>query len=127
MAENNILAVNGVWLPNPAGIEVTYSVLDKYAERSMDGKLNREIAAKKIKYTLNWPYMPDNSAFIALWNTLASLPEYATFTLPHPDGTMHTFEGYLGADLGVTMYGYWDMGAKCEARWQSLKASVIER
>lgn len=127
MAENHMLAVNGVWLPSPSGLEVTYNVLDKYAERSMDGRLNREIAAKKLKYTLNWPYMPDNAAFISLWNTLASLPEFASFTLPHPDGAMHTFEGYLGADLGVTMYAYWDMGQGCEARWQSLKATIIER
>lgn len=127
MADKNMLAVNGVWLPNPSGLEITYNVLDKYAERAMDGRLNREIAAKKLKYTLNWPYMPDNTAFISLWNTLAGLPEFASFTLPHPDGTMHTFEGYLGADLGVTMYSYWDMGAGCEARWQSLQATVIER
>ena len=71
--------------------------------------------------------MPGDSVFINLWETLASLPEYASFTLPHPDGTMHTFEGYLGADLGLTMYSYFDMGSKKMANWQSLKASVIER
>ena len=124
---SNMFAVNGMWLPNPSGLEITYIVLDKYAERSMDGKLNREIAAKKIKYTLNWPYMPGDSVFVNLWNTLAGLPEYASFTLPHPDGTMHTFEGYLGADLGLTMYSYFDMGSKKMSNWQSLKASVIER
>lgn len=124
---SNMFAVNGVWLPNPSGLEVTYSVLDKYAERSIDGVLNREIAAKKLKYTLNWPYMPGDAVFINLWETLAALPEYASFTLPHPDGTMHTFEGYLGADLGVTMYRYFDMSEQRMADWQSLKASVIER
>ena len=127
MGENNILAVNGVWLPSPSGLEVTYNVLDKYAKRSMDGKLSRKIAAKKLKYTLNWPYMPNSADFILLWDTLASLPEYAMFTLPHPDGTMHTFQGYVGAELGVTMYSYWDMGLGCEARWKNLKATVIER
>ena len=127
MGGNNILAVNGVWLPSPSGLEVTYNVLDKYAKRSMDGKLSRKIAAKKLKYTLNWPYMPNRADFILLWDTLASLPEYAMFTLPHPDGTMHTFQGYVGADLGVTMYSYWDMGRGCEARWKNLKATVIER
>ena len=69
MGENNILAVNGVWLPSPSGLEVTYNVLDKYAKRSMDGKLSRKIAAKKLKYTLNWPYMPNSADFILLWDT----------------------------------------------------------
>ena len=58
---------------------------------------------------------------------LAALPEYAMFTLPHPDGTMHTFQGYLGGDTTVTMMSYWDMGQGCESRWKNLKATVIER
>ena len=123
----NLIAVNDVWLPNPSGIKVTYSVFDKYADRSMDGLLNREISTKKIKYTLNWNYIPDSAEFVALWNLLASLPEYATITAPHPDGTMHTFEGYVGADIGVTMRSYWDMGEARMSTWQSLQASLIER
>jgi len=121
-----MLAVNGVWQPNPAGVEIAYSAMDKIAERDMAGRLYREIAAKKIKYVLNWPYLPDNAAFAAMWNTLAALPEFAWFTLPHPDGTMHTFEGYIG-DMGVTMLSYWDMGTGSQARWKSFKVNIIER
>lgn len=54
-------------------------------------------------------------------------PEYVTITAPHPNGTMHTFEGYVGADMGVTMRSYWDMGAGRMATWQSLQTSLIER
>lgn len=72
-------------------------------------------------------YIPDSAEFTALWNLLAGLPEYVTITAPHPNGTMHTFEGYVGADMGVTMRSYWDMGAGRMATWQSLQASLIER
>lgn len=35
MVRKNMMAVNGVWVPDPDGLEVTYSVLDKYAKRNM--------------------------------------------------------------------------------------------
>ncbi len=122
----NMVTVNGTWIINPAGVDVVYSVLDRYAERDMNGILHREIAAKKIKYTLSWPYMPDNDEFISMWNLFASLPEFANFTVPNPDGTSHTFQGYIG-DMSVTMLSYWDMGQRCQSRWKSFKVSVIER
>ena len=122
----NMVTVNGTWIINPAGVDVEYSVLDKYAERDMNGILHREIAAKKIKYTLSWPYMPDNDEFISMWNLFASLPEFANFTVPNPDGTSHTFQGYIG-DMSVTMLSYWDTGQGCQSRWKSFKVSVIER
>ena len=122
----NMVTVNGTWIINPAGVDAVYSVLDKYAERDMNGILHREIAAKKIKYTLSWPYMPDNDEFISMWNLFASLPEFANFTVPNPDGTSHTFQGYIG-DMSVTMLSYWDMGQGCQSRWKSFKVSVIER
>ena len=122
----NMVTVNGTWIINPAGVVVVYSVLDKYAERDMNGILHREIAAKKIKYTLSWPYMPDNDEFISMWNLFASLPEFANFTVPNPDGTSHTFQGYIG-DMSVTMLSYWDMGQGRQSRWKSFKVSVIER
>lgn len=50
MGGNNILAVNGVWLPSPSGLEVTYNVLDKYAKQSMDGKLSRKSQRKTEIY-----------------------------------------------------------------------------
>ena len=127
MVRKNMMAVNGVWVPDPDGLEVTYSALDKYAKLNMSAQLSRKIAGKKLKYVLNWAYMPERAEFIALWNLLADLPEYAMFTLPHPDGTMHTFQGYLGGDTTVTMMSYWDMGQGCESQWKSLKATVIER
>ena len=122
----NMVTVNGTWIINPAGVDVVYSVLDKYAERDMNGILHREIAAKKIKYTLSWPYMPDNDEFISMWNLFASLPEFANFTVPNPDGTSHTFQGSIG-DMSVTMLSYWDMGQGRQSRWKSFKVSVIER
>lgn len=113
--------------PDPDGLEVTYSVLDKYAKRNMVRPAKPEDRREKTEICLELAYMPERAEFIALWNLLADLPEYAMFTLPHPDGTMHTFQGYLGADTTVTMMSYWDMGQGCESRWKSLKATVIER
>lgn len=76
--EKNMVAINGTWIPNPVGVDVVYSTLDKYAERSMDGLLNREIAAKKIKYTLSWPYLPGRTTIYAMMNLFASLPDLQT-------------------------------------------------
>ena len=127
MSNANMISINGTWLPDPSGLEFSHTVIDKYAMRDLDYKLHREIAAKKIKYILNWNYIPDSAAFTALWNLLESLPEFFTVTAPHPNGTIHTFTGYLGADMGVTMRSYWDMVAGRMSTWQSLQASLIER
>lgn len=80
MPDKCMISVDEVWLPNPSGLEVAYTVIDKYALRDLDYKLHREIAAKKIKYTLNWNYIPDSAEFAALWDLLAGLPEYVTDT-----------------------------------------------
>ena len=53
MPDKCMISVDEVWLPNPSGLEVAYTVMDKYALRDLDYKLHREIAAKKIKYTLS--------------------------------------------------------------------------
>ena len=126
MVGRDMVAVNGAWVPNPANVEYTYSVLDKYAERSLSGKLTREIAAKKRKWVLTWPYAEDDDCK-EVWDTFAALQEYANFTLPTPDGTMATVEGYVGADTTATMLSYWDTGAGSKARWKNLKISIIER
>lgn len=122
-----LFKVNGQALADPAGVEATLYTIDKYAERSLDGMLNREIAAKKYKYILNWPYTPDREEFQTLWNTLATLGEFASFTFPGPGSdTLMTITGYIG-DMTTTMLSYWDMGAGRQADWKSLKVSVIER
>lgn len=82
MPDKCMISVDEVWLPNPSGLEVAYTVMDKYALRDINYKLHREIAAKKIKYTLNWNYIPDSAEFAALWDLLAGLPEYVTITGP---------------------------------------------
>lgn len=52
MVRKNMMAVNGVWVPDPDGLEVTYSVLDKYAKRNMSAQLSRKIAGKKLEICL---------------------------------------------------------------------------
>ena len=123
-----MIKINGVEIPTPSGLQVTLSVIDKYAERTVgDYMLQREIAAKKYKYKLNWEYIPESAAFQTLWNTLASLPEFAQFTIPSPSGdNEHSFEGYI-CDMSVTMQSYWDMGEGREARWKSFQVEITER
>ena len=123
-----MLKINGVEMPTPSGLQVSLAAIDKYAERTVgDYRLQREIAAKKIKYQLNWEYLPESEEFKLLWNTLANLPDFARFTIPNPNGSNdYTFEGYIG-DMSVTMQSYWDMGQGKQARWKSFKVNVIER
>ena len=43
MPDKCMISVDEVWLPNPSGLEVAYTVMDKYALRDLDYKLHREI------------------------------------------------------------------------------------
>ena len=124
---SKLFRVNGEEFPAPSGVKVSINVLDRYAERTLDGLLNRRNKDKKMTYSLSWPYNPDDSEFIRLWNKLAGLPEFASFSIPNPNGDDdYTFTGYVGKQE-VTMHSYWDMGEGRKARWRDLSVELIER
>ena len=128
MRGREIIAVNGIWLPDPDGVEAGHNVMDKYALRAVqNGLLHREIAAKKYDFTLNWSLFDDPSAYTEVWRALDSLSEYATFRILHPSGDGYVvFEGYTTGPK-ATMQSYYSIDGQMFSRWRSLKASIIER
>lgn len=124
---SNMIKVNGVWIPSPSGLDISLESLDKYAERTEDGLLQREMVGKKLKYQLNWQYIPDAVQFNEFWAMLAETGEFFEFVAPTPDGNnAKAIEAYIGP-MSTTMQSYYDIGKQRQARWKSFKANIIER
>lgn len=123
----NMIKINGVWIPSPAGLDISLEALDKYAERTEDGQLQRKMVGKKLKYSLNWEYIPDSTEFNEFWALLAATGEFFSFVAPTPDGkNTNEIEAYIGP-MSTTMMSYYDIGQQRQARWKSFKANIIER
>jgi len=71
-------------------------VLDKYAERTIDGTLHREIIGVYFNYYLEFASSSNTEEYIALWDKLTEPVEFHTIVLPDEDGE-HTFEGYISS------------------------------
>jgi hypothetical protein len=79
-------------------------VLDKFAERTEDGVLHREIIGVYFNYTLKFG-SPVTSAqrtvYQALWAKLTEATEFHTVTVPDEDGDF-TFTAYF-SNVGDTL------------------------
>lgn len=72
--------------------------LDKYAERTVDGNLRRELIGTFPKQQIRFG-APLNSAqraaYTALWEKLSEPVEFHTVTVPDADGVDFTFLAYV--------------------------------
>jgi hypothetical protein len=93
----------------------TADFLDKYAERTEDGVLHRELIGVYYNYKLTLA-APVTSAEIAsyqsLWDKLTEAEEFHTVTVPDETTTPYTFTAYfasVGDELRKTKTGanYW--------------------
>jgi hypothetical protein len=94
-------------------------VLDKYAERSEDGVLHREILGVYFNYTLELGQTTDTSAYAALWDKLTEPEEFHTVIVPDESGD-YTFTAYFA---GVSDELRKTIGAK--NYWKGLKVNFI--
>ena len=70
-------------------------VLDKYATRTEDGGLQREIIGVYYNYNLTFPRLNLNcEEYAKLWDAITAPVEFHTFTVPGSDGD-YTFKGYI--------------------------------
>ena len=74
--------------------------LDKSAERTASGDLNRELIGIFLNYVLEINYTQDAAAYDAFWNKLTEAVEFHTITVPTEGGSI-TFTAYI-AGQGVT-------------------------
>jgi hypothetical protein len=69
--------------------------LDRYAERTMDGVLHRELIGVFFNYTLQLGSSLNTSAYAALWEKLTEPTEFHSVTCPDETGTPYTFTAYF--------------------------------
>jgi len=69
--------------------------LDKYAERTVDGVLHRQLIGVYFNYQLTLGQTTDTAAYTALWTKLTEATEFHTVTVPNVDGTDYTFIAYF--------------------------------
>ncbi|MBI5954379.1 MAG: hypothetical protein HY865_22205 [Chloroflexi bacterium] len=99
----------------------TADFLDKYAERTEDGVLHRELIGVYFNYQLKFARTNNVSAYVALWQKLTEPVEFHEVTIPDEDGSF-TFTAYfsnvsdeLHRDKGATKF------------WKSLTVNFIAK
>ena len=68
--------------------------LDKFAERTVDGVLHRELIGVYFNYQLQFGQARNTAAYIALWAKLTEPVEFHTVSVPDEDG-VHVFTAYF--------------------------------
>ena len=74
----------------------TADVLDKYAKRTEDGDLKREIIGVYYNYQLSVGIVNDANLYQALWEKLTEPTEFHTIEIPDGKGT-YEFVGYISS------------------------------
>ena len=75
-------------------IKRTADFLDKYAERTEDGKLQRELIGVYFNYQLAFGRTTNTTEYAALWNKLTEAEEFHIVTVPDESGDF-TFTAYF--------------------------------
>lgn len=75
-------------------ISRTADFLDKYAERTEDGVLHRELIGVYFNYKIQFGQTADTATYAALWNKLTEATEFHTVTVPDESGD-YTFTAYF--------------------------------
>lgn len=71
------------------------SVLDKYATRTENGDLKREIIGVYYNYTLTFPDLNlDREEYAKLWDKVTEPKEFHDFVVPGSNGN-YSFKGYI--------------------------------
>lgn len=89
------IKIDGVTFDIPLiSVKRTADFLDKYAERTEDGNLNRELIGVYFNYQMSFGTIDDDATYEALWDKLTEPVEFHDFVLPTTKG-FHAFKGYI--------------------------------
>lgn len=98
----------------------TINTLDRFAQRTQDGWLHRQLIGVYYNYQVAWA-KPTTSSLVAnyaaLWLKLAEATEWHTFIVP--DG--YTFVGYVGDGVKDSVRKIFN----ATVWWENLSASFI--
>lgn len=93
--------------------------LDKYAERTEDGVLHRELIGVYFNYQIAFGQTTNVTEYAAFWNKLTEATEFHTVTVPDESGD-YTFTAYFA---GVSDELRKQQGAK--NFWKNLTVNFI--
>lgn len=114
------IVIDGITYDVPVVLVVRRAdFLDKYAERTEDGVLHRELIGVYFNYQITFGSTNDTTAYAALWLKLTEPVEFHTVTVPDEDGS-YTFTAYF-SNVGDELRR--DAGAK--KFWKSLTVNFI--
>jgi hypothetical protein len=103
-----MITIDGVSYDIPIlSIKRTADFLDKFAERTEDGVLHRELIGVYFNYKLQFAQTTDVALYAALWTKLTEATEFHTVTVPDESGDF-TFTAYfanVSDDLRKTKSG----------------------
>ena len=89
------IRIDGITYDIPlVSVKRTADFLDKYAERSEDGDMQRELIGVYFNYQMSFGTIDDDSLYDALWEVLTRPVEYHDFELPTTRGR-YAFRGYV--------------------------------
>lgn len=101
-------------------IRRTAEFLDKFAERTEDGVLHRELIGVYFNYTLQFGRTNDTTEYAALWEKLTEPEEFHEVIVPDGDATPLTFTAYFA---GVSDEIHKETDAK--TFWKNLTVNFI--
>lgn len=104
--------------PGLVDIQRKVNVLDKYAERTIDGDLKREVLGVYFNYTLNFSGFWDMEQYDRLFKKLTEPVNFHRFVIVSNTGLELPFRGYVSGVEDVIEYASQNLrivtGLKCE-------------
>jgi len=94
--------------------------LDKFAERTVDGKLKRELIGVYFNQQIRFGSPTDTAEMAALWEKLTEPVEFHTVTVPDADGVDFTFSAYF-ANVKRSLRRYTD----AKTFWKTMTVNFI--
>lgn len=89
------ISIDGILYDIPlVSIKRSGDFLDKYADRTEDGDLKRELIGVYINYQMSFGTIDDDDTYEKLWDHLTEPVEYHDFELPTTKGK-YCFRGYI--------------------------------
>lgn len=91
-----MITIDGVDYDVPLiALDETCDFLDKYAERTQDGVLHRELIGCYFNQQIQFATGASPTEYAALWLKLTEPVEFHTVTVPDTDGVDFTFIAYF--------------------------------
>ncbi|MEN6300828.1 MAG: hypothetical protein ABFD51_13120 [Anaerolineaceae bacterium] len=97
--------------------------LDKYAERTEDGKLHREIIGVYFNYQITFGRGVTTTEYARLWEKLTEPVEFHSVVVPDEDGD-YTFTAYF-SNVGDQLVRAKDGTSSVQRFWRNLTVNFI--